>query len=114
MILSGLRFFGHHGVSEEERSQGGEITVDLEVEADLGPAGASDSLADTVNYVELHRVVREIVERRRFHLLEALASELARALLELPGVLRVHLTVAKEPRLPGQSTGFAVRITRPL
>ncbi len=58
LVLHGLRFFGHHGVSDGERRSGGEFIVDLEVAADIGRAQVSDDVADTVNYVELYGVVR--------------------------------------------------------
>jgi len=111
--LHGLRFFGHHGVSAAERRAGGEFIVDLDVEADLSRALVTDDVADTVNYVELYAVIREIVELREYHLLEVMASEIAADLLRLPHVRRVRLRVAKPPRLPAQDKGFAVEIVRP-
>jgi dihydroneopterin aldolase len=113
LLVHGLHFFGHHGESEAERREGGEFTVDLDVEINTEPAGSSDALRDTVNYVDLHEVVRRLVEEREFHLLEALAARIADELLRIPRVERVHLRVGKAPRLPGQSAGFAVEITRP-
>ncbi len=44
---------GFHGVFEHERREGQEFVVDVELAVDLGPAGASDDLADTVNYGEI-------------------------------------------------------------
>lgn len=114
LVLHGLRFFGHHGVSDGERRSGGEFTVDLEVAADIGRAQVSDDVADTVNYVELYGVVRKIVEEREFHLVEAMAAEIAESLLKLPKVEWVHLRVTKPPRLPAQDTGFSVEVFRPV
>ncbi|HVB53620.1 MAG TPA: dihydroneopterin aldolase [Candidatus Acidoferrales bacterium] len=113
LVLHGLRFFGHHGVSAAERRAGGEFTVDLDVEADLGRAQVSDEVADTVNYVDLYEAVRGVVEEGEFHLLEAMASQIAAVVLSLPKVERVHLRVTKPPRLPAQAIGFAVEIVRP-
>lgn len=113
LVLDGLRFFGHHGVSAAERRAGGEFTVDLEVETDTGRAQVTDDLADAVNYVDLYEIVRGIVEDGEFHLLEAMASQIAEAVLGLPKVSRVNLRVSKPPRLPAQVKGFAVEISRP-
>ena len=41
---------GRHGVSDEERGGPQLIEVDVELEADLSRAGASDDLAETVDY----------------------------------------------------------------
>lgn len=112
LLLPGLRFFGHHGASAAEATLGGPIEVDLEVEVDLDLATATDRVEDTVDYRLLHAVVRELVEDERFSLLETLACAIATRVLQLRGVRRVDLRVAKEPRLPGQTQGFAVAISR--
>ncbi|MGH7608580.1 MAG: dihydroneopterin aldolase [Candidatus Dormibacteria bacterium] len=112
--LAGLRFFGHHGVSAAERHSGGEYTVDLLLETDTTRAAASDRLEDAVDYVQLCQVVQTIVESREFHLLESLAAALAAGLLAIPGVARVRIRVTKPPRLPCQTEGFAVEISRPV
>lgn len=114
LLLRQLQFFGHHGVSESERRAGGVFIVDLEVETETGLSASSDEVRDTVNYVDLHEVVRRVVEDGEFHLLEAMAARLAEELLKLPRVARVHLRVTKPPRLLGQGVGFAVEIDRPV
>lgn len=113
MLLRQLHFFGHHGVSDAERRAGGVFIVDLEVETDTARSASSDDLTDAVNYVDIYEVARRVVEDQEFHLLEALAARLARDILKLAPVTRVHLRVTKPPRLAGQGTGFAVEIVRP-
>ena len=53
---------GRLGVSEEERELPQLVEVDVEVEADLAAAGASDALADTVDYGPLVEAVTRTVE----------------------------------------------------
>ncbi len=48
--LSGMVFYGHHGVRQPEKDLGQRFVVNLEVTADLSRAGRSAALADTVNY----------------------------------------------------------------
>ena len=57
-----MQFYGFHGVNPEERTLGQPYVVDLEVELDLGPAGRSDNLADTVSYTQLYRVAQGVME----------------------------------------------------
>ena len=45
IILTGMQFYGFHGVNAEERALGQPFVVDLETELDLEPAGASDAQA---------------------------------------------------------------------
>jgi len=72
--LKGMVFFGHHGVSPEEQSLGQRIEVDLEVETDLEPAGRADDPSLTIDYAELYRLTRDVVEGDSVALLETLAQ----------------------------------------
>jgi dihydroneopterin aldolase len=95
ILLHGMRFEGSHGVSDEERSLPQELEVDLEVEADLSAAGASDHLNDTVNYGPLIKLVGRVVEGRSFHLLEAIAATIANEVLATTAAGAVTVRVRK-------------------
>ena len=60
--LSGMVFYGFHGVSPAEQEVGQRFVVDLEVHLDLRAAGLSDRLPDTASYTELYNVVKDILE----------------------------------------------------
>ncbi len=77
--LAGLELHGLHGVEERERRDGQRFLYDVSLE--VGERGASDRIADAVDYREVARVVAEVNERR-FDLLEALANAVADALVE--------------------------------
>jgi dihydroneopterin aldolase len=79
--LHGLELFGYHGVLQEEARDGQRFLFDVWLEVDDAAAG-SDRVEDAVDYRDVVAAVREISDGRRFALLEALASEVARALLE--------------------------------
>jgi dihydroneopterin aldolase len=81
ILLQGMRFEGRHGVDDEEREVPQLIEVDLEVETDLAPAGASDDLTQTIDYGPLIRLCRRVIEERSFHLLEGIADTIASAVL---------------------------------
>jgi dihydroneopterin aldolase len=110
--LEGMEFYGYHGDIEAERALGGRYFVDVEVGADLRAAGHSDSLDDTLDYVRLFQLVREVVENRQYRLLEALAEAIADELLTQPRAATVRVRVAKQPPLRGAFQRFAVSIER--
>jgi dihydroneopterin aldolase len=100
IVLADMAFFGRHGVSDDERSADQEIDVDVELEVDLAQAGASDELADTVNYSRVFDACREIVEGRSFKLLEAIGQAIAsRVLTDFARVDAVTVRVRK-PGVP--------------
>lgn len=91
-----LRAFGMHGVLAHERAQAQPFSIDVDASFDAGPAAASDSLEDTVDYGALASSVAEVVSETSFLLLEALAAAIARRVLDdAPRVTRVEVTVRK-------------------
>jgi len=112
LVLEGMQFFGHHGDVPAERELGSRVYVDVEVRTDTAVAGRSDELGDALDYVRCYARVRSVVEDEHFHLLEAIAENIADALLEEPRALAVRVRVAKEPPLPGQIRRCAVLIER--
>ena len=93
--LRGLRARGRHGVHEFEREQGQDFIVDVELELDLAPAGASDDVADTVHYGELADRLVAIVTGEPVNLIETLAERIASACHEDARVTAVTVTVHK-------------------
>ncbi len=117
VFLEGLRFYGYHGVNPEERALGQRFVVDVHLAADLGRPGRSDDLGDTVSYSAVAKRVRAIVEGPPRQLLEAVAEEIATALLaEHPSVGSVTVTLRKpEAALKGiimEAAGVRVRRSR--
>ena len=99
IILEGMQFYGFHGVNPEERVLGQPYLVDLYVETDLGRAGDSDRLEDTVSYSRLYREVRDVMEGEPRNLLEATAQTIASRVLEQFPVRSVLVRV-KKPHPP--------------
>jgi len=110
--LRGIELHGYHGVLEEEQRDGQRFLYDVELE--VGERGASDRIEDAVDYRDVAATVREVNDRR-FHLLEALASAVADALLERFPVEHVKVRVRKpEVRPAGLSVEHsAVTVERP-
>jgi len=63
--LRGIEAFGHHGVLEHEQALGQAFSVDVALELDLAPAGASDALTDTVDYGALSGDLAAVVSDER-------------------------------------------------
>jgi len=94
--LEGLSVFGHHGARPFEKEAGQRLEVDLELEPNDARAESSDRLADAVDYDQLYRAVRDVVEGNSFHLLEKLAAQVAERILESFAVQRVKVRISKQ------------------
>ena len=93
--IKNMSFYGYHGVDADERRLGGRFSLDVELYLDLTAAGESDSLAATVNYKEVYDLVREVHDARHYQLLEALAHDVATAILARCPVEEVLVRVRK-------------------
>ena len=90
----GVRAFGRHGVSDDERATGQWFVVDVALDVgDESPA--ADAIEYAVDYREVARCARELVEREQFRLLETLAAAVADALLSRFSARAARVSVAK-------------------
>jgi dihydroneopterin aldolase len=113
ITVRGMRFMGRHGVTAEERAEPQPFEVDVVLRLDLSRPAASDDLADTVDYAAVFVLVRQIVDGRSFHLLEALAAAIAEAVLATFPVDEVEARVRKpKAPLPGAFDTVEVRLRR--
>jgi dihydroneopterin aldolase len=113
IIIPGLRVLGVHGVLAEEQTRAQPFEVDLEIELDLSAAGASDDLADTLDYGALCESVRDVVAREHYQLLERLAARIAEECRRDPRVARAVVEVRKlRPPIAAHVESVAVRIER--
>jgi dihydroneopterin aldolase len=115
ILLEGMRFYAYHGANPEEQALGQRFLVDVALAVDLRLAGQSDDLMNTVSYSAVFKVVRGIVEGEPRQLIEAVAEDIAAAILtQFPRVASLTVTVRKpEAPMKGSMLDAAgVRITR--
>jgi dihydroneopterin aldolase len=112
--LRGLRVLGRCGVLPIEREQNQPLEVDLDLYVDLAAAGASDDLADTVDYGAVSATVERVAAAGHVALLERLAETLAAAVLASDErIAAVELALRKlRPPVPQQLATSGVRIHR--
>ncbi|AQR78898.1 dihydroneopterin aldolase [Paenibacillus larvae] len=114
LTLKGVEFYGNHGVFSEENRLGQRFYVDLEMLLNLRKAGQTDNVEDSVNYAEVYEVIKAIVEKQTFKLIETLAEHIASGVLETyTSIHEVTVRVTKpHPPFDIHFEGVAVEITR--
>ncbi len=113
IVLDGMAFRAIHGVNPEEQVTPQRFEVDVELALDLGPAGRTDDLEQTIDYGRVYARCRDIVEHRHFGLIEALAEAIAADLLVAFPVDEVTVRVRKpDVRLGGELRSAGVEIRR--
>ncbi len=109
-----LEVYAYHGVYPEENEKGQPFFVNLRLFTHTGEAGWRDELTLSTDYGEVCRFVTEWMQGHVFRLIEAVAEQLARALLlRYPLVEELELEIRKPEAPIGLPFGsVAVRIRR--
>jgi dihydroneopterin aldolase len=112
--LRGLRVLARVGVLPSERQQDQPLDIDVDLVVDLAAAGASDDLADTVDYGAVCEAVQAAAAQQHVDLLERLAEVVAEAVLAVDErVVAVDLAVRKlRPPVPHDLATSGVRVVR--
>ena len=107
--LTNIRTFSFHGCLEEEAKIGSNYRVDLTIKTNLEPSAKTDELTDTVDYVDLNRIVVEEMAIRA-KLLEHVAKRIIdRVLKELRMVTKIEVEVTKlNPPIGGDVEGVTI------
>jgi len=108
IFVDNFRLSCRVGITAEERLKSQEVMLDMSLFLSLAPAGASDSVSDTVNYKELMERVSDFVSSKEFSLLESLAEGVAAVVLEGFSVDRVAVRVRKAKYSAEPSVGIEI------
>ena len=93
--LEGLEFFAYHGYYQEEQKVGNKYAVDIKVGADFHRAAQDDSLAETVNYELLYKVI-EAQMKIRSRLLENIGERIVNVVFDtFEQIQKVEISVSK-------------------
>lgn len=111
VLIEGLRVDTVIGAYAWEREIRQPLRLDLEMAFDCRVAGASDALADALDYNRVAAAVTALVEASRCELLEALAEQVAAMVLRDFPVARLRLGVRK-PGAVGNADAVGIVIER--
>lgn len=111
VFLSDLRIDATIGIYDWERQIKQTLVLDLEMQADVARAAASDDIADALNYKAVAKRIVQFVGESEFQLVETLAERVAGIVREEFGVPWVRLRVNKQGAVSG-ARGVGVVIER--
>ncbi len=100
IIIKDLLLRGIVGINPDERVKAQDILINVIIFADTRRAGASDDIADAVNYKTITKRIIDHVENGAPYLVERLVNEIAGFILaENPAVTRIRVRVEKPTAL---------------
>jgi len=95
IFLRDLRIRTIVGIWDWERRLPQEVSIDLEMGADVAQAARQDAIEATLNYKAVAQRITAFVAESRFSLIETMAEEIARIIREEFEVPWVRVTVHK-------------------
>lgn len=95
--VSGVNCKVRIGVPDNERQFFQDLVVDVAYEFDFTEAAERDDFALTVDYEAIVKLVRRTAASRSWSLVETLAEQLCRAILEIPRIQAAEVRVRKFP-----------------
>jgi dihydroneopterin aldolase len=102
------------GIYDWERSIRQPLSFDIEMEFDNRKPAATDDIADTLDYKAISKRLIQFVGDSSFGLVEALAENCCRIILEEFGVAQVKLRLSKVGAVRGaKAVGVMIERSRP-
>ena len=101
IFLSGLTVDCIVGIWDWERRVKQKIVLDLEMEADVRKAAASDAIDDTLDYKKVSKRLLGYVGESQFQLVETLAERVAEIVVTEFGVPWVRVRLNKQGAIRG-------------
>lgn len=111
VIIEGLKVAATIGVYEWEQQIKQQLVIDLYLDWDCAAAGATDALADALDYAAVSDAVTALVSREPRQLIERVATEICTLVLTQFAVTQVTVKVAKPGAVP-TAQSVAVQLTR--
>ncbi|HUJ71001.1 MAG TPA: dihydroneopterin aldolase [Verrucomicrobiae bacterium] len=112
IVIQNLEVDAPIGLTETERGRPQRLLITVELERDLAEAGRTDSEAATTRYDAVADIIRTVVAERPRKLVEALAGEIASAILSQNLALAVSVEVKKFSIPRSEYVAIQIRRTR--
>ena len=104
ILIKNLRVQGILGVNDWERTTYREIIINAMLFTETRRVAQSDDIANCIDYSQVAKEIRVLVEEARRFTVEALAEDIAGLCLSRPGVMKVTVRVEKPGAVPGTET----------
>jgi len=100
ILINDLKIFAYHGVNPEEKEDGQNFYIDLEISLDIKNACQSDDLNDTVSYAKIIKTVIRVFTAEKYDLLERAAQVVTDAIFEEYEKVEAIKIRLKKPEAP--------------
>ena len=113
IILTDFRINAVIGIWDWERRNPQTISIDLEMQTDTKKVSQSDSIEDALDYKAVSKRVKQFIQESQFNLIETVAENVAKIILEEFDVQWLKLRVSKPFAIRGsRNVGVCIERTK--
>ncbi|MEI7884158.1 MAG: dihydroneopterin aldolase [Clostridia bacterium] len=98
--IKNMQFWGKHGYYEEETKRGQKFFIDVQASYDMLQMCKTDQLDKGINYIELYKTCKEVVEDEQYKLLQKLAYRIIEKSYDRFALLSWIKVTVKKPFVP--------------
>lgn len=109
--IKNLRLKTIIGVYDWEKKSSREIVINAEVETNNTKSTTSDKLSDAIDYAELTTKIKDLVVKSRYNLIEKLAGEIVKKIMQDSRIKRCKVEIDKMKAVEGVES-FSVTIEK--
>ena len=100
-FLKDITLYGYHGLHDDEKVNGQYYTIsitydDLSLNKLNGDVIKKDSIENYINYIDVFLLVKKVFHNKRYNLIETLASNIHKALIDTFDVAEVEIKVTNK------------------
>ena len=95
IILTDLRIDTVIGIWDWEKRNPQTISIDLEMQTDTQKVSLSDSIENALDYKAVSKRVKQFIQESQFNLIETLAENVAKIILEEFDIQWLKLSISK-------------------
>ena len=114
LIINGLKLFSYHGVNQEEKTNGQNFIIDIEIKTKRLTGYKNDNLDDVLNYSNVIKQVTNFFTHKTYNLIEKAAEDTVENLFKTFNEIEEITLTLKKPEAP-ISANFefvAIKISR--
>ena len=111
IFIRDLRLRAIIGFNDWERENKQDLVLNITIHTSFKEAGISDLVDDTVNYRTIIKHIISLTEASTYHLIESLATHIAKDLITLFKLKKVEIQIDK-PHALRFSDSVAIALTR--
>lgn len=114
LIIKNLKIFAYHGVNKEEKINGQNFIIDLEIFTDKFSGYEDDKLENVLSYSALIKDISAFFKKDSYNLIEKAAESTVRHLMQtFPQINEVKFTLKKpEAPISADFDYVAIKISR--